>query len=219
MGTEQQDKTGDSNTNPEQPRPKREPWWFNQPNPIDRFTGWLVAVTLLLCIATVINAYILWITDHTLRDTLEANNRAWIAITAAVLESNPALDQPIQVRLHYRNSGQSPALKLSYAMRMDAIAAPTQGQTVDLTGEDFCKTVPFPGGGTLFPSSESVGGGFPTASLIKANAAILSGAVILVWKGCFRYETYGRHRQTDFCYWLRKDGIRWGWQDCGVKAN
>jgi hypothetical protein len=49
---------------------KESRWWFNQLAPIDRFTGWLVAWTALLFVATIISAAVLFITDHTLKDTL-----------------------------------------------------------------------------------------------------------------------------------------------------
>src|SRR5260221_4271358 len=38
-------------------------WWFRQKNPIDRFTGWLVAWTALLFVVTIANAIILSHTD------------------------------------------------------------------------------------------------------------------------------------------------------------
>ena len=70
MGAEQDDKPSDGDSNANAGEKNRQPWWFNQPNPIDRFTGWLVAVTFLLTLATIVNAVVLWITDHTLKDQL-----------------------------------------------------------------------------------------------------------------------------------------------------
>lgn len=43
--------------------PEKRFWWFNQPVPIDRFTGWLVAWTALLFVATIGNVIILKHTD------------------------------------------------------------------------------------------------------------------------------------------------------------
>src|ERR1700681_1969038 len=54
-------------------------WWFGQLNPIDRFTGWLVVWTALLCIATVLSALVLYKTDHTLQRTVVATQRPWIS--------------------------------------------------------------------------------------------------------------------------------------------
>jgi hypothetical protein len=51
---------------------KKEPWWFKQPLPIDRFTGWLMVFTGLLFLATVVSAAILIKTDFTLGDQAEA---------------------------------------------------------------------------------------------------------------------------------------------------
>ena len=65
----------------QKPRPKRL-WWFQQPQPIDRFTGWLVAWTALLFIGTIISAAILFKTDNTLQETLTATQRPWVSIAA-----------------------------------------------------------------------------------------------------------------------------------------
>src|SRR6186997_394708 len=54
-------------------------WWLGQRNPIDRFTGWLVAWTALLCVATVLSTIVLFKTDHTLQRTVVATQRPWIS--------------------------------------------------------------------------------------------------------------------------------------------
>jgi hypothetical protein len=44
--------------------PEKRYWWFNLPNPIDRFTGWLVAWTAMLFLATVGNVWVIHHTDE-----------------------------------------------------------------------------------------------------------------------------------------------------------
>jgi hypothetical protein len=200
---------------------EKQPWWFNQPNPIDRFTGWLVAVTALLFVATVINAIILWITDHTLKQTLEANNRAWIAPSGALLNTRPTtnlvLEQPIEPTLLYRNSGQSPALNLGSAM--EVILADSPEGTFTIEPSKICDGVA-PGGSALFPSATSITISFPADNpKIVFNDAIQDTKKVVMWRGCFRYETYGKPRKTEFCFWLRKNGPQWYWHDCGIKAD
>ena len=68
-------------------------WWFNQPQPIDRFTGWLVAWTALLFIASIASAAILLKTDSGLQeqitglkrllDLMESDQRPWISVQVA----------------------------------------------------------------------------------------------------------------------------------------
>ena len=66
----------EANKRAEETKVDKKKWWFKQTAPIDRFTGWLVAWTALLFIATVLNAAILYVTDHTLR----AGQRAFVFV-------------------------------------------------------------------------------------------------------------------------------------------
>lgn len=54
--------------------PEKRRWWFNQPIPIDRFTGWLVAWTALLFCATVSNVIVINQTDEKIGGQLSAMN-------------------------------------------------------------------------------------------------------------------------------------------------
>jgi hypothetical protein len=91
---------------------KSKRWWFNQRVPIDRFTGWLVAWTALLFIATIINAGVLWKTDHTLKETLEASNRAWITPHILHLEKPIKSGEAVSSIQYYGNIGHEPAINV-----------------------------------------------------------------------------------------------------------
>lgn len=85
MGAEEENKAGqaaqESGGGEQQQSVQKRLWWFEQPIPIDRFTGWLVTWTALLFTATVINAVVLYKTDLTFHDTLiEARKSADAAI-------------------------------------------------------------------------------------------------------------------------------------------
>src|SRR5687768_8291309 len=67
-------------------------WWFRQPNPIDRFTGWLVAWTALLFLGTLGSALVLIKTDLTLHETLVATQRPWLAINKIEPEGDLLID-------------------------------------------------------------------------------------------------------------------------------
>jgi hypothetical protein len=57
--------------------PEKRRWWFNQPIPIDRFTGWLVAWTALLFGATVFNVVVINHTDEKIGGQLEEMKKAY----------------------------------------------------------------------------------------------------------------------------------------------
>jgi hypothetical protein len=192
----------------------RKRWWFDQPAPIDRFTGWLVAWTFLLFVATIISALVLWKTDHTLRETLEATNRAWVAVVSADLDNAPAAGLPILGHINFKNTGQSPALKLNYVMFLQLRPA---DQNPPSAKEDVCGSVPN-GSIALFPG-DTHAASFPYGKEGEPSAALMSGKENLYWRGCFRYLTFERMRHTQFCFYLRQSGPRWHWQDCGVDAD
>jgi hypothetical protein len=200
--------------------PKKFVWWFREPLPIDRFTGWLVAFTALLFVATIVNAIVLWITDHTLRETLEANNRAWVAVTSAISDAAPVLNQVVTAKVNLRNSGQSPALKFAYWMNIVGVAAEGEDKFTYPEG-DICSSASYPGATTMFPSATPVDFGFTTIAQIRYTQEMIDKKVVLFLRGCAKYETFKKMRFTRFCYYLRDKGAsgRWYWHDCGAQAN
>jgi hypothetical protein len=114
-------------------------WWFNQPVPIDRFTGWLVAWTFLLFLATIGSAAVLWKTDHTLVETMVETKKAADAAEASAKAAKAAVElsdktAERQLRayinvetgdfnwnkgnaaatIHLRNAGQTPASNMVF---------------------------------------------------------------------------------------------------------
>ena len=109
---------------------KKVPWWFNQPLPIDRFTGWLVAWTSCLSLATVgliLVSILQWRelrnTDDHIADqvriaaeqlkTMEAGQRAWVEIKSVEM-SGPLTIKGNSVQAGFKivmkNTGNLPAL-------------------------------------------------------------------------------------------------------------
>jgi hypothetical protein len=87
-------------------------WWFQEKEPIAKFTGWLVAWTFLLFLATIISAAILYKTDETLRVTLEVTQRPWVALEVKVggpftYDTSNGARAALSVTI--RNTGHSPA--------------------------------------------------------------------------------------------------------------
>jgi hypothetical protein len=144
MGAEENKEASDGASHPSEAEKQRKNWWFNQPTPIDRFTGWLVAWTALLFVATIFNAVILYITDHTLKDTLvEARRSANAAVNAATAARDSAdvvsasserqlrayigiepmspihvSKNRIRIRVVIKNFGQTPAYNLRAESRI-----------------------------------------------------------------------------------------------------
>jgi hypothetical protein len=83
MVPKQNNESRNARSHPSENAKKKWVWWFNQPTPIDRFTGWLVTWTALLFIATVGSAYVLLQTDNTLHNTLIETKKAADAATVA----------------------------------------------------------------------------------------------------------------------------------------
>jgi hypothetical protein len=88
-------------------------WWLGQRDPIVRLTKWLVVWTALLFVGTVVSAGILLKTDMTLRETLEVNQRPWLAISATPsgdveIGDKEGLSFPVEFTI--KNSGKTPGV-------------------------------------------------------------------------------------------------------------
>src|SRR3981081_2429406 len=107
---EAQKEARDRRTQENSPQPW---WWLGQRDPIVRLTKWLVICTACLFVGTIVSALILWKTDTTLRETLEINQRPWLAISAAPIgdveiSDEDGLSSVIEYSL--KNSGRTPAV-------------------------------------------------------------------------------------------------------------
>lgn len=217
MGTEQESKTCKDTDNTKKSDPEYNGWWFNHPGPIERLTGWLVLWTALLFVGTMSSTMVLWRTDITLRETLDASNRAWISVVDASLDSEPADGAPILGSLTYQNIGRAPALNANYVMFLQGIPENDAAGARKTLSDDICRTV-IPGHLAMFPS-EKYAVSFPHGKEGVVTSAILSGKTKLYWRGCFQYETFEKKRHTQFCFYLRHSGPAWHWQACGTDAD
>lgn len=190
-------------------------WWFQRREAVDRYTGWLMVWTALLTVVTLASVGVLVITDMTLRDSLEANNRAWIAVSDARLDNSLGDGLRVLAHLNYKNIGQSPALNVNHLMMIQKIKI---GETIKTRSSDVCELVYSGPGTTLFPGIE-LATTFPFEGTVSADSDVIDGKAVLYWRGCFRYETYKKMRTSQFCFWLRHDGPKWYWNDCGIYAD
>lgn len=188
--------------------PKQQPWWFNQALPIDRFTGWLVAWTCILSIATLglgIAAFFQWRelhkTDETLRKTLVISQRAWIAPSTLNVAGTERAGKNLQVQIGFSNVGNSPAidLRVNYLPKLVEPTTPGIAEATMVGANITCDT--FAGEkrrGVTFPGQQKHFNYFTVpASYITED--VLSGKMSLALQGCFEYETMGETHYSKFC--------------------
>lgn len=195
------------------------PWWFQEKEPLNRFTGWLMAYTAVLVAVSSLQFCTLQNTDRTTRDAVIAANRAWLAPVSAAFEREPVVGQKMHVRLTYRNVGRAPALKFNFGMRIFGVPTGKSGEFT-IPRDDFCNQVSFPGVNVVFPTQPPDHEiRFPFAAEAVFTPDMASGKIIPVWQACFRYETFGEPRKTLACYFLRTDGSARFWQSCREEAD
>ena len=223
MGAEKNNKPADGEAKPAKAEDdsKPQPWWFSQPNPIDRFTGWLVIWTFFLSVGTfglAIVAVLQWRelhkTDETLRDTLLASQRAWLAPFNAVVIGDFESGKESRFQVSYRNVGREPASNIKRAL---SIAWPKKGQNPQWHDSCLFATNDTEAVLTAYPSEQI---GYTVEVNLKNIPAfeILSGEQTLHLSGCLAYDTFGARHYSKFCfYWVHEEGKplkEWKWLYC-----
>jgi hypothetical protein len=205
-------------------------WWFKQAAPIDRFTGWLVAWTCMLFIATIGNAIILKHTDDKIGaqakiagrqlDAMEADQRPWLKVSIGVKQFffQENKDVFIWLDIKLKNIGKSPARNIQSSFML----IPTNVENLlhslmyekkqcELAAAAAADPTQFRGH-FLFPGEED-----PLASRNIELAAkdylpvLPSGATKVTFTvvGCYNYSFSGdetRHGHTGFSYGIIKAG-------------
>jgi hypothetical protein len=167
--------------------------------------------TVLLAIITGALAFIAYwqYSDTTLRETLVASNRAWIAPAGLSASGEIDGDKDIGVLVFYSNLGKGPALKLN----ANLIA----GSTPNTDKSDFeslaigpNKTcdglLPKSEGAVIFPNS--VKDNWINTSIARKLilATVKSNESALYIQGCWAYETMHEIHHTWFCYIVYRNG-------------
>jgi hypothetical protein len=103
----------DENARRAQERQPKPFWWLGQRDPITRYTLWLAIYTFLLFLGTIGSVLILWKTDHTLNDTLVANERPWIHLSIEPVGDLAYISKvgiSFTVKVDLFNTGKTPAV-------------------------------------------------------------------------------------------------------------
>lgn len=157
------------------------------------------------------------------RQTFTLGQRAWIA-TVGIANGKGAPGNRVDAGMMYQNTGHSPATDLNVAQRFTFVP------TVPLPGPDnfgfaappfdSCdQQRPVSGGDTVFPSASPTGATSIPMDRRPAYAPDLPEMKrILVWQGCFAYNTLGKAHHTRFCFWFRpipgQPMSAWDWDPC-----
>lgn len=184
------------------------------------FTGALFAATLALCVVSFFQWRELHKTDETLRDTLKASKesserqlRAYVFIEKADLTLQ---DRTVSVVLYGKNSGQTPAYKLTSALIL----------TIGPAGEVFTPPANPNVDGPPLPAVVGPGGTFEPRhrmELVPENVPhFQSGrAVIYAWGQIDYRDAFDQSRYVKFRLESVKIGDRWAFRPTpeGNEAN
>lgn len=102
--------------------PEKEPWWFKQKLPIDRFTGWLVAWTALLFVATIANAVILHSTDDKIKESYAVVQRPFVTAREVIIDPN-LMPGYWTFGVRFENSGGTPTSEMEFITIADRTSA------------------------------------------------------------------------------------------------
>jgi hypothetical protein len=90
---------------------------------IANWTAVVGAFTVVLAVATAGSGYVLWQTDHTLKETLQKSQRPWViaenvqSVEPGYFTPEYAKVCPFGYRVHFRNTGNSVANELIFSSR------------------------------------------------------------------------------------------------------
>jgi hypothetical protein len=201
---------------PQKKADKKEPIRFKQPLPTKRLTGWLVAWTALLLLATAINAGTLYKTDYTPQRTVTATQRAWVSFQVILRGPFRVLPDgtgiaPFEGR--FKNYGNSVANAVNLEFQMTTRATRTGAQPGDQIYKSFCEKARSNQsaiGLSLFPADEEKRFFEAAINAAQMQAGTYSyygeTLVLPILYGCvtYRSEFSENIRRTAFAFKLRQ---------------
>jgi hypothetical protein len=168
--------------------------------------------------ATGYSAYVLNVTDHTLRETLEASSRAWVVPRLVELTEPLKVGQSPSLALYHGNIGKEPAILVrifSEGRALPALEALADAGT-KFDGARFFEALIQNAGfeknpcviaehessvGVLYPeqSAENNTRGIPSIGAFDQSVLDAKAAIIVV-KGCIVYKSFDKIRRSQFCF-------------------
>jgi hypothetical protein len=166
--------------------------------------------TVLLVGATAYSAHVLNVTDHTLRETLEASGRAWVMPKYIQLFEPIEVNRNTKVLLYFGNVGREPAINVGGDSEIKFVKIPITGRQAQPSdigawindagfGDPCIKAEKERYFGVIYPSGNPESNSSPVSSEIATKEA-KEGSALIVVKGCFVYETMGKTRRSKYCF-------------------
>jgi hypothetical protein len=196
------------------------PWWFQEQDPLAKFTGWVAIYTGILVLVSALQFCTLQSTDRTTHEALIAANRAWIGPTATTVPSLPN-GQGFDVTVQYQNTGRQPAFNLVIAHVIKTYSKNEWGNgavgiaaTQIIANGQSCLKIKklIEHTQVAYPSSGLTGSGYsmridtnnPTEqNKVLADADISSGNKIFVVQWCFIYLSLTEVHHSTACYFYQ----------------
>ena len=168
-----------------------------------------IATVLLAAIAAILAQIAYWqYTDTTLRETLVASNRAWIAPSGVSVNGQISGDKDFAVKVYYTNVGKGPALKVNQNLFAGTALNPTSDAEAMSAGRNAtCDALqPKAERTVVFPSAEHGGWINTTIERKFVTAAVKDNKAAIYLQGCMVYETMQQVHKTWFCYVVYRNG-------------
>ncbi|HMG77814.1 MAG TPA: hypothetical protein VK591_03970 [Xanthobacteraceae bacterium] len=145
------------------------------------------------------------------RDNFVASERAWVGPRNTKTNSPPAANQDLPILLDYGNTGREPAIETAYDTDVF-----TATEEEDSAGKVTPKINAFIGKCKIMWKPDQAAVIYPSVGLSAANYtlkrvmdksdiddAVISGAKIIFFTGCFAYKTTETIHRSWFCYFFK----------------
>lgn len=200
-------------------------WWFNEREPISRFTGWLAAYTAVLMVVGLLQ----WCTLEKTNQTMRLQERAWIAPGKLIAPKNfvDQKEQDAAIELTFQNIGKEPAIETNEQIRTDIIETNKWGDEAflrakvrEMLDNRSCKNFdPSSDGRAIFPGTNPARYiDLEEDKAIKASRDQTHFALVVA---CFVYRTVSEIHRSRFCGVLappnRSNDFMWQSVLCGVE--
>jgi hypothetical protein len=188
-------------------------------------------IQFMLVVCTGLLAYIAWVTDHTLDNTLVAANRAWIAPRVIQITGKVEVGKWLETRVVFDNIGKEPALSLLSSAPNSGYFPVAPNKQIErewdiknIPPNKTCETIntEASGGLTIYPVGiiQTV----QEMSIISFGDStgltneVFAGKNVFWTQGCFAYRTFNKIRYSAFCFiWQPIPGItpdKWIFKYC-----
>jgi hypothetical protein len=123
------------------------PWWFQESEPVARFTGYVGLFTLVLAIVAGMQT---WILSNQLTE-MRDDKRPWVGVEG--VQSGPfEKDKPLKIEVIVKNTGRTPALNVTANFTTFGPVMPTDPKSVKAMpcSKDCITMVLWPNGTSIY---------------------------------------------------------------------